>query len=107
MRTLLLLGVLTFFPVSRSFAAPDAELKALLAENNTSSQKIVDYADAKAAELVAAQAEIATLKQQFAAEQAARVQAEAERDAALVERDAARQAVAQAKATIEAVVAKL
>jgi hypothetical protein len=99
MRTLIAsLFALCLIPLAP--AAPDAELTALLADNATTSEKIVTYADQKAAALVAAQAELAQVRQQLATEQAARVKAEADRAAAL-------RAVADAKAQIQEVVAKL
>lgn len=96
MRTLLaslvLLSAIGFQP--SSLAAPDAELTQLLAANAVTSEKIVDYADQKAAALVAAQAEAAQLRQQLAA-------AQAQVATLTAERDAARKAVADAKATVQ------
>jgi septal ring factor EnvC (AmiA/AmiB activator) len=121
MRALILLSSVLCLLSSVTLAAPDAQLTAIIEENRGTSSKLITYADQKAAALVAAQAEIAALKQQLAAAQAETAQlrsqlsavsaqlaaAQAATAAAIAERDAARKAVADAKATLQAAAAKL
>jgi cell division septum initiation protein DivIVA len=107
MRALILLSSVLCLLSSVTLAAPDAQLTAIIEENRGTSSKLITYADQKAAALVAAQAELAQLKQQLTAAQAQIQQAQAATAAAIAERDTARRAVADAKATLQAAAAKL